>query len=71
MFYEDQKKDETYYVGVTRVFGQGWSWLTLETLPLGVPFWGYDQGNTNGQDCAAVDGLKNYQLAASVCSMER
>ena len=56
---------------MTRVFGQGWSWLTLETLPLGVPFWGYDQGNTNGQDCAAVDGLKNYQLAASVCSMER
>jgi len=67
----DKKVDETYYVGVTRVFGRGWSWLTLETLPLGVPFWGYDQGNMDGMDCAAVDGRKNYQLGCSTCSTER
>ena len=67
----DQKVDETYYVGVTRVFGQGWSWLSLEPLPLGVPFWGYDQGSMDGMDCAAVDGHKNYQLISSPCSTER
>ena len=71
MNFVDLNVEARYWVGVHKVFGQSWSWLTLEPLRLGVPFWGYDQGDMDGMDCATIDATKNYQLSGSACDVQR
>lgn len=61
--------DSTLWVGAHTEFAMNnWRWISGMPLSTGVPFWAYEQGHDNGEDCAAMDSSSYFQLADYDCS---
>ena len=58
-------------MGATRVFGDSWSWLTLEGFSTGVPYFTWDEGEMAGDDCAALNADKYFKMTCSKCDVKR
>ena len=58
-------------MGGKRLFGESWTWATLEHLPFGVPFFAWDEGEMPYEDCAAMNSNKYFKLMCSKCDVKR
>ncbi|XP_071539779.1 macrophage mannose receptor 1-like [Panulirus ornatus] len=64
--------NSTFWVGAHTEFTvNNWRWLDGEPLTTGVPYWAYSEGHDEGEDCAAMDGNRRFQLSDYDCEEPR